>query len=447
MNHYQKISMLILALASMIFLGILAGSPMLDLISGPTALTGDTQLSQAENTYISYEVFHPVTAYTEEYYSGDPDRARQTAYVVYDRERQIFVKIVTASHNTSELNRLLQKANESDEMNESSLEPVTITGTLMSVTDSDETEDILKAVSGSEFEGTEEMNRQALAQSQWYVLENASVQGIPRWEIRVCIVVMGWNLLFFLIALLQLLKKGASQDYINGNHGTSLGHFLKAQLSWLTPWCHKGSARRTQSAFLTLAGLIAAAFVLGTATGRSISETLTALVPLFLGIGEFYCYLLLVGSGAAFNPYRILNIYGKTLEGLYPLEPERETVIQELLEADDSWNVHEQGKENFCHAILGSRYWIVLRRLEGAPITFIDSSRLGKISSKTESGQIRTGKVRYNYVVHSILLYYQGDEEKKQPTIQFGWDSETAAGCFLNLARKRLGGRAQTIMH
>ena len=42
MNHYQKISMLILALASMIFLGILAGSPMLDLISGPTALTGDT---------------------------------------------------------------------------------------------------------------------------------------------------------------------------------------------------------------------------------------------------------------------------------------------------------------------------------------------------------------------------------------------------------------------
>ncbi|MEH2958683.1 hypothetical protein [Candidatus Merdisoma sp. JLR.KK006] len=85
--------------------------------------------------------------------------------------------------------------------------------------------------------------------------------------------------------------------------------------------------------------------------------------------------------GLAFEPYKILKNYGKSFEKLYPILSEREAIFQNLLDADDSWDVREQG-----------------------------------------------------------------EEEKKHANVQFAFNSGSASGHFLALARKRLGERAQAVI-
>lgn len=441
MNRTPKISVVVIALAVLVFLGVLTGRPMLDLISGSTELTTDMTLEQAENTYVSYDVTHPVTTYVEEYFSGDPDRVNLTAYVVYDEERQTFVKVVVSSRDNSRMSSLLQKAGMSPSENASSVKPVTVKGTLTPLTDPAAIDTLLESMYNSDSKSTEEMDASAAAQSGWYELRNGYVDGIPTWEIWIAVVVTGMNLLFLLLAVILLLGKGVNPDFLNNRY---MGEFLRKQLPWLEPWCQKRSARQIRTACIILPGAIIAAFALGTATGRDISDTLTALVPLFLGIGEFMSLTMLLSTGASFNPYKLLKSYCKEFEALYPVQSERETVIQDLLKADNSWMVHEEGKEECSHGILGSRYWIIFRW--SGHLNLVDSSRIGKMYSEVDSGQIRTGKVRYNYVHYMICIHDLGNEEKKRPDRELLWGSETASGHFMTLARKRLGDRAQTII-
>lgn len=451
MKRKSQISVVILTLAVILFFGIIAGGRMMCLIAGASEITGDTSLKQAENTYISYPVTHPVASYPEEYYSGDPDRVRRMAYLIYDEERQTFLKIVVSEQNTGDFDRLLRSANMSEEVKESwddqldsQLTPATITGSLSQIEDADAMNTLFDTVMGADFQGTEEIRMAAVAQSSWYVLEDGYIQGLPTWHLIICLVVVGLNLLFLLIALMALIRKGPGKNFLPEDSGSSTALFLKSQLSWLEPWCKKGSARRIRTAFLVVIGVPVALTVLGFYVGGTPLEIMTCHLALGLGLGEFYSVPLLLGVGLAFEPYKILKNYAGAFEKLYPIQSERETIFQNLLEADDSWYVREQGKEDCTCAVLGERYWTVLGGT--GSVTLIDSSRIGKMYSETVSGQIRTGKVRYNYISYVIYIHYQGDEEKKHASIQFAFHSEGASGHFLTLARKRLGDRSQAVM-
>ena len=145
-----------------------------------------------------------------------------------------------------------------------------------------------------------------------------------------------------------------------------------------------------------------------------------------------------------FNPDRLLKCYSKAFEKLYPVQTEREAIAQNLLEADDSWVVREQGKETCACATLGERYWIIFH--ESGQIVLADSSRAERMYSKTEIMHFRTGKVRHTYTSHTVYVYYQEEEEQTSARNAFVFKSEGAAGQFMNLARKRLGDRAQTVI-
>lgn len=451
MKQKSQISVVIITLVVMLLLGFAAGSGCMALLSGSSPLAGDMTLEQAKNAYISYEIAHPVASYPEEYYSGDANRIKRMAYIVYDEDRQTFLKVVISEQNKSPFERLLRAANMSSEVQdawgdelESQLEPVTVVGSLSHIEDSDAMDALFDALASPDFQGAEALNMAALAQSSWFVLEDGYIQSLPTWHYWLCIVVMGVNLLFLLIALISLFRKGANQDFSSEGSESSVTQFLKKQLSWLEPWCRKGMARRTRMAFLAIIGVAAALTALGFYVGSSSLEVITCHLALGLGLGELYGIPLLLGMGLAFDPYKLLKNYDRSFEKLYPIQGERETIAQNLLEADDSWTVREQGKEDCTCTILGERYWIVLGGT--GRVAIIDSNRIGRMYSDTISGQVRTGKVRYNYTSYMIYIHYQGDEEKKHPSMQFSWNSESASGHFLTLARKRLGNRAQTIM-
>ena len=449
MKKKSQLSVVVLTLAVILFLGIVAGGRIKNLLAKAVPLADDTTFEQAKGTYITYDVTHPVVSYPEEYYSGDPDRIRRMAYIIYDEGRQAFLKIVVSEQNTGSFDRLLRAANMSDDVKESwgeqldsQLGPATVTGSITPVGDGMDT--LFDALMGPDFQGTEELRMAAAAQSVWYVLEDGYIQSLPTWHLWVCIIVIGINLLFLLIALISLLRKGVNEDFLSKDHGAYTTQFLKRQLSWLEPWCKKGLARRTRTAFLVMLVVAAALTGVGFYVGYSSLEVLTCHLPLGLGIGELYGLPLLLGVGLAFNPYKILKNISKSFEKLYPVPSDRETIAQDLMEADDSWVIREQGKEEYLCAALGERYWIVLSGT--GRVTLVDGSRVGKMYSETVSGQVRTGKVRYNYTSYVIYIFYQGDEEKKHANVQFAFNSEGASGHFMALARKRLGDRAQTVM-
>lgn len=451
MKRKAQISVIILTLAVILFFGIIAGGRMMCLISGASELTDDMSMEQAKGNYISYQVTHPVISYPEEYYSGDPDRIRRMAYLIYDEERQTCLKIVVSEQNTNDFDQLLRAANMSDEVKEawgdqldSQLTPATVTGSLSHIEDADSMNMLFDALMSSDFQGTEDLRMAALAQSSWYILEDGYIQGIPAWHLRICMVIVGLNLLFLLIALISIVRKGKEKNFLPEDSGSSTALFLKSQLSWLEPWCKKGSARRTRMAFLVMIGVPIALTALGFYVGGTPLEVMTCHLAIGLGLGELYSVPLLLGVGLAFEPYKILKNYARAFEKLYPIQSDRENISQNLLEADDSWAVREQGKEDCTCAVLGERYWIVLGGTGG--VTLVDSSRIGKMYSETVSGQIRSGKVRYYYTSYVIYIHYQGEEEKKHANMQFAFRSEGASGHFLSLARKRLGERAQTVM-
>lgn len=449
MKKKSQLSVVVLTLAVILFLGIAAGGRIKNLLAKAVPLADDMTFEQAKGTYITYDVTHPVVSYPEEYYSGDPDRIRRMAYIIYDEGRQAFLKIVVSEQNTGSFDRLLRAANMSDEVKESwgeqldsQLKPVSVTGSITPVGDGMDT--LFDALMGPDFQGTEELRMAAAAQSVWYVLEDGYIQSLPAWHLWVCIVVIGINLLFLLIALISLLRRGVNEDFLSKDHGTYTTQFLKRQLSWLEPWCKKGLAKRTRTAFLVMLVVAAALTGVGFYVGCSSLEVLTCHLPLGLGIGELYGIPLLLGVGLAFNPYKILKNISKSFEKLYPVQSDREAIAQNLMEADDSWVIREQGKEESLCAALGERYWIVLSGV--GSVTVVDGSRVGKMYSETVSGQVRTGKVRYNYTSYVIYIFYQGDEDKKHANVQFAFNSEGASGHFMALARKRLGDRAQTVM-
>ncbi|MDE7478091.1 MAG: hypothetical protein K2M91_09100 [Lachnospiraceae bacterium] len=451
MKRKSQISVIILSLAVILFLGIVAGGRIMAWKAGASEMTDDMSFEQSKNSYISYYVTHPVVSYPEEYYSGDSNRVKRMTYITYDEERQAFLKVVVSDRNTSSLNRLLRAANMSDEVKkswgdklESELAPALVTGTLAPIEDTEAMDILMDALTGTDYKGTEEIRIIALNQSDWYMLEDGYIQGIPISNLRICTYVIGMTFLLLLIAVIVLLRKGEDTISLSESFGSTFAQFLTRQLVWIESWCKKENTRWIRMAVMTMVGVPAALTVLGIYVGGSVLEVITCHLAIGLGITELVGFSILLRS-LSLNPNRILQNYGKSFEKLYPNQQERETIAQNLLETDTSWTVLEQWKELYTCAILGERYWIILSGTN-KNIIVIDKNRIGKMYSKTVSARVRSGNVWYNYTNYVVYIHYQGDEEKKHANIEWFFNSEDASGHFMLLARKRLGDQAQTVM-
>lgn len=435
------------ALLTVIFLGVAAGGPFLQMIAGPQTEMADQSFEQMEGNYITYEVTHPVVSFAEEYYSGDPGRVSKVAYVAYDETRQAFIKIVVPERKSSELDDLLRAVNRSEELKAQwgdeqaeAERPVPVSGSLMAIADQSEVQTILEAMSDSDSFLIPEMNVLAMGQKGWYVLEEDSISGIKVTNLWICAVTGGVALFVALLCLLLLRKKA---DKAAGGYGSAWERLLEKQRVWLEPWCAQGCRRRIWQGFLILAGAPAGMAALGIAVGADIKSVLTCHLPIGLAVGEL-CGLMLAAGGGAFAPDKIIRILNKNMDRLALPQAEQEALAEELLETDVQWSVFEKGKEEISYGILGERFWIVF---SGKGIlTVMDSHRIEKMETETVSGQIRVGKVRTYYHYYSIRAFYRDSPRKKDCDVFVNFNAENTAEQFMALARRRLGERAEEVI-
>lgn len=451
MKRTAQITVVAITLAVILLLGIVAGEGILKVLSGPSLLSADMSFEEAAGGYLSYEVTYPVASYPDEYYTGEPGRLKREAYIVYDEERQTFLKLIVSKEQSNALDRLLRAANMSEQTKEAwgdkleaELKPVTITGSLALIESPDSMKAISETLTNTNFKGTEEQSMAALAQSDWYVLECGFIRGVPTGDYRLCMVVIGMNLLFLLIALICLLPKKSKKDFLSKNPGSPFTLLLKTQFPWLSAWCKKKGMHQYCMALLIMFGAAGGLTAVGFYQKCAIFYIIAFHLPLGLLISQIFGLPFLLGIGVTFNPDRLMNCYGKTFEALYPIQTEGDAIAKNLLEADDSWVVREQYKETCACAILGERYWIAL--YGSGQIGLADGSRVGKMYSKTETLRFRTGKIRHTYTTYVVYIYYQGEEDQKHASSQFAFKSKSAADHFMALAEKRLGDRAQAVM-
>ena len=99
---------------------------------------------------------------------------------------------------------------------------------------------------------------------------------------------------------------------------------------------------------------------------------------------------------------------------------------------------------DYFNGILGERYWMIFG--ESGFVKVVDSKQVAQIKTEEVSGQIRSGKVRMNYVYYAINIKYINSNRKKGWDAAFNFNSEDTVGHFMVLARKCLGDRALKVI-
>lgn len=439
-----------LALLTLIFYGVLAGKPFLQMAAGPLEEFGERGFEQLEGEYITYEVTHPVVSYIEEYYSGDSQRVSKMAYVTYDEERQVFLKIVVPDHKTGGMDGLMKAVNRSEELKASwgdrqaeEERPVPVSGTLTEITDADEIREILEAMTGSESMSTSQMNEQAQAQTGWYMIELGYIGGISGANLSICAVAAGAALLVLLICLFSLGKKQGGRAG-GGHSGSAREQLLEKQRAWLEPWCVRGNKRRGRQSALCLIGAPAVMLALGLAVGADLKTILACHLAIGLAVGELMGVAMLAGGRSAFSPDKLIRMFEKSLDKYIPSREEQEALAEDVLAAETDWKVLEKGKEDILYGVLGKRYWVIFTG-KGS-LAVMDAERMERLETETVSGQVRVNNVRTNYLYYNIRAFYQGSRAKKSGDVSVNFNEEDTAGRFMMLARKRLGERADEVI-
>ena len=421
MNKQIRAGVVVLAAIVAVFFSVLTGGKFLKMAVGAADAEDYATLEEMEGKYIAYTMNNSIVSYAEEYYSGDPSRVSKIAYIVYDEKRQAFLKIVIPERKKSKY-------------------AVNVSGSLMLVTDTAEISKI-QANLQDEIQGDDEEIGLSLEQTKWYVLEDGYVDGASNINLWICAVTILLNIVFFLICLISLLREN-SDSFISG--GSNMEQLLGRQRMWLEPWCEAGKKNRSLQSILWIFGATAVVTVFGFAAGGPVMEVLTMHVPIGLCIGELCGVPILLSAGRAFNPGKILKEYQKNLNNEVPRGTDLNALAGDLLGAGAEWTVIEKGKDQIRSAILGERYWIIF--CEGGLVRVVDSEQIAQMKSEEVSGQVRSSKVRMNYVFYAVNINYRNSGNKKDWDISFSFNSEDNAGKFMVLARKRLGDRALEVI-
>ncbi len=437
----------IFSLITIIFFGVIAGKRIYSLVGGPSAADGQS-FEQTEGEYIAYDVAYPVASFVEEYYSGDPDRARKIAYLTFDEERQAVLKVVVSDSKKSRFDHLMRAVNRTPELKESwgdrqanEERPIVVKGSLLPIVDSDDIREMEAALAGPDSASSKEIHAAAMAQAEWYMIEDNSIEGISVANLWICAVAIGINILIFLISLLLMISKKDSAG--ENSYSSEVDRFFARQKSWLDPWCAQGRLRRMQSIVVSLLVCVAALVGIGIMVDYPLSYVLTCHLPMGVCMGEAAVGFSLL-MGFAFNPDKIIGNYRKALERTLPSPEERERMARELLATESQWSVLEKGKNRFTYGLAGENYWLIFS--ESGRLAVVDSRRIEKIQSEEVSGQVWSGKVRMNYVHYDIQVAYRNFPGEKRNNVCFSFNAESAAGHFMSLIRQRLGERAAGII-
>ncbi|MDE5679455.1 MAG: hypothetical protein K2I01_03370 [Lachnospiraceae bacterium] len=468
MKKVLDIVAMLCALAAGIGLLVLCGSPFLKLQAGARTLGPSDALAEAEGEYVTYEAAYPVASCEAEYYSGDPDRVEKMGYVVYDEARQAFVYIIINERDDARLSNLMHYLEMNVEQRESrDMTPFVADGSLK-LMDSAAARQVQKALDngkvanlylsysndgdftdryfgdqyGEAMKGMCALLNEG-QQSEWYYIEEGSIDGLSKGQIWLCMLTALFSLLIFVFSLISLLKEKKKDSFVSGRTGF-MGELLDAIGKRMAQQCEQRLKRTKLTAFLTAAGVTLGLVVIGFAAGLTFPGVLVFHFPLGLLLGEMFAVVLWKAQSGQSKPHKIVKKIEKQIKQSLPQSAEQEAFAEDILSADNEWDFTEEvGSEPMIYGTVGSRYWV--RFTEFGLVTIVDSARLAKIETEKTSGSIRVNKVRTYYHSYDIRFFYQSAEVKKRFDVAFTFNLEETAGLFMTLVRRRVGEKIEIV--
>ena len=470
MKKFLSIVVTLCMLGCAVGFWMVGGSRFLVLQSGPEVL-GDGALSQAEGKYISYEAAYPVASSVEEYYSGDPDRARTMGFVVYDEQRQAFLYVVVPDQNSGRLENLMWNLKLAVELRAGKdMSPATVEGTLEPMEDS-AVKRVLAAVDDSEiiglyhdFQGEaayqeayfgDEYGKvmedmclnldQIVQQTEWYYVEDGVIDGLEKSDVWICILAAGLSLLIFVIRLISLFTGGKKKNIaLPAPAGSKMEQFYARQREWVEEWCEYNLNRGRRLAYLSVIGGVVILVGIGILVKVPTQRLIAFYLSLGLLLGEIIGAMFWYGQKGQSKPEKILKKFAKRIGKILPSAAEQEMFAEDILAAGKEWEFREKTKEGMQQGVVGGRYWVTMQW--NGMVTIVDADKLGKIETETISGSVRSGKVRVGYQFHAVRFYYKSAAPKKSCDAAISFDSKENQRNFIALARKRVGENVEFIM-
>lgn len=468
MKKVLDIAAMLCALAAGIGLLVLCGRPFLKMQAGARVLGTSDTLAEAEGEFVTYEAAYPVASCEAEYYSGDPDRVEKMGYVVYDEARQTFVYIVINERDDGRLVNLMRYLEMNVEQRaDKDMTPFVAEGSLQ-LMDSDSVRQVRKALDNGKVANLylsyandgdftsyyfDDAYGEAMKgmcallnegqQSEWYYIEEGSIDGMTRGQIWLCMLTALFSLLIFVCSLISFLKGKKEDSFVSGRTGW-MGKLLDAIGKRMAEQCEDRLKRTKLIACLTAAGVTCGLTVIGFAVGLTFPEVLVFHFPLGLLLGELFAVVLWKAQSGQSKPQKIVKKIEKQIKQRLPQPAEQEAFAEDIVSADNEWDFTEEaGSEPMVYGTVGSRYWV--RFTEFGLVTIVDSARLAKIETEKTSGSIRINKVRTYYHSYDIKFFYQSAEVKKRFDVAFTFNLEETAGLFMTLVRRRVGERVEII--
>ncbi|MCI8516220.1 MAG: hypothetical protein HFG75_05035 [Hungatella sp.] len=424
------------------FFAVLTGGPFVEMLSGPVPVTGSFE--EVSGSYVAYEVSWPLVSYGAEYYSGDPDRISKWGYVMYDEERQEFFNIVVPEQDHTKFHHLLSEANRSEE-DRAKLTPVTIEGTLVPVEDSG-VEELLRLLAGNDSKSTREMDVLASSQEGWYSIESKSIQGFGRFPLWLCAVTAGINLLIFLVALTQFLKREPkeSEEEILGKAfaGSKLDQLLMIQRVWLNSWTAITKTKNRKMAALAVIGGLAVPTAIGYFVGASMTTVMTIHLPLGILFGDLYLWVQWMTERVN-STEKTITAFRRRIGKLMPSGEEREAMAADVLEAAREQAFRERSKDRMTWVAVGRRYWAVFS--SNKTVQIVDSARVAKVETSKESYQIPSGRVTVTFTNYAAKIYFKDSTKKKGCDEMLAFDAENTLGFLVTQIKKYTGDSIEIV--
>lgn len=453
---------MVCALAIAAVMWMQAGPQFLKLRGGAAPLGPEDDLGSAQGEYISLDVAYPVASYVEEYYSGDPDRVKEYGYVVYDEERQAFFCIVEAEQSDGDYASLLYNLGLAADLRATKdMTPAPVEGSLEPM----EQADIDKAVAAlqeseilemyMDFQDSEgyydayfgdeygkvmadmcQRLLRGMEQPEWYCVVSGSINGVETPHIWICIFTAVLSALIAIGSLISLITGGsAKKNAAPGEGANAMDRFLYEQRGWVEEWCRYCLGRARRSAYLSVAIWVVLLVAIGFFAKTPVQKILVFHLPLGLLLGELTGLFILWVQRKLSKPGKILKRMGKYIRKALPSADAQEEFAEDFLKAGEEWAFQERKKDNILCGRLGDRYWSAFFGT-GLPV-IVEVEKLERVEPETDSGSVRSGKVRVSYESHSAKFYYKGTPLWENGDKAFTFQTRSGRDAFIALAIKK----------
>lgn len=466
MKKVRNIVTMVCALAAAAALWMLAGPQFLKFRGGAVPLGPEDDPVQAQGEYVSHEVAYPVASYVAEYYSGDPDRAKDYGYVVYDADRKNFFCIRESDQRDGNYASLLYNLELMAELRATKdMTPAVVEGSL-ELMDQAGIERALAALEESEIVSRyyelrgdesyyesyadtyygdeygkvlEEMGQvlyDGAAQAEWYCIESGSVNGLVISDMWICVLTAGLSVLIALGSLVSLIAGGKSDRGARpADTASAMERFLYEQRGWVEEWCRYSLGRASRSAYIAVAIWVVLLGALGYFIKMPTQKIFVFYLPLGLLLGELTALFILWVQKGQSKPKKILKRMAKYIRKAFPAPGAQEEFAEDFLKAGEEWAFREKKKDSMLYGRLGDRYWSSFWG-HGVP-TIVDVSKLERVEPETISGSVRSGKVRVSYESYVANFYYQGTALYDNADKAFTFQTLSGRAGFLALAVKK----------